>query len=718
MNRAPNLRQCALGGAAAAIALFFGAGAFAAAPGLAPLVKAYRVAPTAAKRAAIESYAAAHPKEAAQARLALGMAAYEQRDYTAAIANLNPAVAQLPKVADYAAYYLAASRVESNDFNAIAKDLEPVHNAAPRSPLAGKAWVLEARSLQASDAAGAVKLLRDHYSDLPQPDGDATLADCYQASGDLRNAADFYQRVYYEYLAGDAASHAAGALVALKDSMGAAYPEPLPEQELRRADRLLDAHLYAQAATEYSAIAGPPQLIAEQAKVRASAADYLGGQANQAYASLSGLQLTEPDADAERLYYMEECARHQGNDADMMGAVDRLGKQYPKSPWRLKALVSAANRYLLLNRPNDFVPLYRTAYTDFPEQPTAGLCHWKVAFQAYLQGKPDVIGLLREQLRNYPSHPSAAAAMYFLGRVAEQGGDPGSAKVYYQRIATAFENYYYAVLARERLRVPEVAAASPTQQAAEFTASLVFPQTQPLPTTPTPATTERIERSRVLRSAGLADMADGELRFGARTDGQPALLAMEIAESADAAYQGVRAMKSLVPDYLGLTLAAAPRSFWEYLFPLPYRAELKADATARGLDPYLVAGLIRQESEFNPAAVSHANAYGLTQVRPATGRQLARKAGVRRFSTQALLEPSVNLKIGTSYLRSMLDQHGGRVEETLASYNAGPNRAAEWLAWNHYREPAEFVESIPFTETRDYVQAVLRNEDIYRRLYR
>jgi len=105
-------------------------------------------------------------------------------------------------------------------------------------------------------------------------------------------------------------------------------------------------------------------------------------------------------------------------------------------------------------------------------------------------------------------------------------------------------------------------------------------------------------------------------------------------------------------------------------------------------------------------------------VRPATGRQFARKAGVARFTNRVLFQPAANLKIGTSVLRSMLDQNGGRLEETLAAYNAGPNRLAEWLTWNHHREPAEFVEAIPFTETRDYVQAVLRNADIYRRLYK
>jgi soluble lytic murein transglycosylase len=193
---------------------------------------------------------------------------------------------------------------------------------------------------------------------------------------------------------------------------------------------------------------------------------------------------------------------------------------------------------------------------------------------------------------------------------------------------------------------------------------------------------------------------------------------MEGAAAAEAPYQGMRLMKSLAPDYLNLRLTEAPRRFWELLFPLPYRAELTADARRRGLDPFLVAGLVRQESEFNPEADSRAHAYGLTQVLPGTGRQFARRAGVGRVTARVLMQPAPNLKIGTTILRSMLDQQGGNLEQTLAAYNAGPNRVAEWLTWNTYREPAEFVESIPYAETREYVQAVMRNAEMYRRLYR
>jgi soluble lytic murein transglycosylase len=275
------------------------------------------------------------------------------------------------------------------------------------------------------------------------------------------------------------------------------------------------------------------------------------------------------------------------------------------------------------------------------------------------------------------------------------------------------------MLARERLRSPEIAAVAKdgsAKSAAQWLAGLKFPARKPVPAEG-PATTARIERSRLLRTAGLDDLADSELRFGARTDGQPALLAMELAGAADAPHRAMRLMKSLTPDYLNLPVEDAPRKFWELLFPLPYRADLVRAARQRELDPFLLAGLIRQESEFNPEALSSAKAYGLTQVRPVTGRQFARQAGVERFTTRALYQPDVNLKIGTFILRGMLDHNSGSLERTLASYNAGPNRVAEWLSWNTYREPAEFVESIPFTETRDYVQAVLRNAEMYRRLY-
>lgn len=108
---------------------------------------------------------------------------------------------------------------------------------------------------------------------------------------------------------------------------------------------------------------------------------------------------------------------------------------------------------------------------------------------------------------------------------------------------------------------------------------------------------------------------------------------------------------------------------------------------------------------------------GLAQVMPATGKQLSRKLGIKRFRNAMLLRPEINLRLGAYYLRSILDQFDGRWEPVLAAYNAGGSRARAWLGWGDFREPAEFVETIPFSETRHYVQVVLRNAETYRALY-
>jgi len=664
----------------------------------------------------VESYAAAHAadSEGALAQFALGVIAWEHREYRAAIDVLKKVQPRLPAIADYTAYYLAAARTEAKDGDRIAQDLLPVRKMELRSPLAGKSWLVEARAV----SAGGVQMLLDHASELPQPDGDLALADAHRAAGDLAAAVRVYQRIYSHYLAGDAVNRATAALNALKEQMGAAYPAISGELLLARAGRMVDGKQYVRARAEYLSLSQRFQGVErDQALVRVGAADYFNNRTREARHYLRGLQVAG-EADAERLYYLAECARRIDDDEAMMSAVRRLGAEFSHSPWRLKALVAAANSYLLVNRPDDYVPLYRAAYQTFPADPSAGLYHWKVTFQAYLKSTADAVQLLREQLLNYPAHNTAGAALYFLGRRAEQDGQHGDARAYYERLSRALTNHYYAVLARERLQQPEIARAAAAAGAVQFAASLKLNEARPVPAGIMGGAAQRIERSRLLRTAGLSDLADAELRFGARTDGQASLLAMELASEARAPHQAMRIMKSLSPDYLSLPLEQAPRKYWDLLFPLPYRFELEQSAKGQGIDTFLLAGLIRQESEFNPEAVSRAKAYGLTQIRPGTGRQYARAAGVLMSSPRSLFQPITNLKIGASILRSMLDHSRGEVEQTLASYNAGPARLAKWSTWSTFREPAEFVESIPFTETRDYVQAVLRNADMYRRLYR
>ena len=144
---------------------------------------------------------------------------------------------------------------------------------------------------------------------------------------------------------------------------------------------------------------------------------------------------------------------------------------------------------------------------------------------------------------------------------------------------------------------------------------------------------------------------------------------------------------------------------------------MKRFSVANGLDPYLVASLIRQESEFNPVAVSRANAVGLMQLLPKTGKLVARQEKLKRYNASQLYTAPVNLQLGTRYFRGMVDKFGGSVDYALAAYNAGSDRVEEWMGQGQVSRRPEFVESIPFTETREYVQAIMRNASVYRQLY-
>ena len=238
------------------------------------------------------------------------------------------------------------------------------------------------------------------------------------------------------------------------------------------------------------------------------------------------------------------------------------------------------------------------------------------------------------------------------------------------------------------------------------------------PSTP-PDDDLRVERARLLSNGGLADMAVRELQAVAGQDGgtwAPPEMA-RVYQDIGRYDRGIEIMKRTTPNYFAVDLPDLPRPYWEALFPKPFWSDLRKYSVANGLDPYLVASLIRQESEFNPLALSRANAVGLMQLLPKTGKAVAKQEKLRGYNPSQLYTPAVNLQLGTRYFKSMVDKYGGQFEYALAAYNAGTDRVEDWVGQGHYRDAQEFVESIPFTETREYVQAILRNASVYRQLY-
>lgn len=180
----------------------------------------------------------------------------------------------------------------------------------------------------------------------------------------------------------------------------------------------------------------------------------------------------------------------------------------------------------------------------------------------------------------------------------------------------------------------------------------------------------------------------------------------------------INALKRAYPDYAQALPQEMTREVWDIFYPLGWWDTIRQEAKRHNLDPYQVAGLIRQESIFNPQARSRANALGLMQLLPSTGRFVARQYGVGNgaVSNGDLFNPVLNIQLGTAYLEQLIRQFG-RFEYVAASYNGGPTRVSRWMRELPAETMEDWVESIPISETRLYVQGVYRNMRQYQKLY-
>ena len=302
------------------------------------------------------------------------------------------------------------------------------------------------------------------------------------------------------------------------------------------------------------------------------------------------------------------------------------------------------------------------------------------------------------------------SAIYWRGRLYEtQDQKPANAAANYRTLIRAYQHFFYAQMARQRLAA--LGNAQPAPQ----------PQLDSLQAAPVPALQEsfpedspHLAKARLLANAGLNDYIGQEIAADPDSSSWSALAEAQIYSSYGETYRAMRSLKRALPYAATASVNSIPLVYWRILFPEPWWDTIKAESAKNNLDPYLVASLIRQESEFDPSVVSYANAYGLMQLLPAVGKAMAKEEGISHFETFQLLDPAMNIRLGTRYLRQMLEKFGGVQEYALAAYNAGDSRVVDWQSAGPYSGMDEFVESIPFTQTRDYVEAILRNEETYR----
>lgn len=518
-------------------------------------------------------------------------------------------------------------------------------------------------------------------------------------AGQPMRSVEALQRAYYDFPTSAEADQARMAL----DRQDVDLEAPLAAKELARAEALFQARRFASARQSYdrarSFVTGTDR---DRVTIRIAAADVALGRSREGRDALRPY-LSGPLEEEANFHFLTATRGLKMKDEHI--ALSRaFVEKFPNSPFADEVLNFLASAYIIDDQDAEADVVFREILNRYPAGRFAERAAWKAGWWAYRQGQfTDALQYFDRGSAQFPRSDYRPSWLYWSGRAAQQAGDVETGVARLRLAAIDYRNSYYGRLAVKRLE---------GERGAVITATL---ERQPITSSPLP-TAGRIAS---LLSVGLNREAMSELQYAQRVWGDSPQLQATIAvthKRLGNVRAGINAMKRAYPQYLAAGGETLPAEILKIIFPVDFWPLLQKYSKERQLDPYLVAALVVQESNFDPVVVSHANAYGLMQILPSTGRSYARKLGVKPFSTKRLTEAEVNVRLGTQIFSDTIRKFGG-VHFALAAYNAGDSRVVRWQREKPGLSQDEFIDDIPFPETQNYVKRILGTAEDYRSLY-
>ncbi len=663
------------------------------------LVVAALVGSGALARADDADPASARPGPALRAALAL-----ERADPAASRAALDAIEARFPIIADHAARQRLESLARAGDSATVLEQAASFRLQHPDSPLLG---AVATREGEAAVALGDEPRARAAYAMAAEraPDGEtkarrrAAIAASLERSGARDEAAGLWLTLWRDQAATSAASEAGAALERLSKETG--KPLTSSADEARRCEVLAAAYWNSAALTACdAALAGKLSPSARRAlhELRAEILfrDRRYPEAEKAFAALGH------DRES-RLWHARSLAR-SGRIDESKAELEALGAG--RDALAARALFLAGTLYEDDDR-TLAAERYRQALAKAQTAEVRIEAGWRLAWGAYRDARYAEAAEDLEALAADTADPiEALRARYWQARALERAQDPrGSDEL--AGLARDWGFTYYG------WRAAGGASGVQGPPAARDVASA--PSPSGVPALPPDA----VERVRILLEAGLEADAASEARALAgrarQRDERLALAALlQDAGQFDAAQR-------MILDAYGLEVAAGPlggpRDLWWAAYPEAFAPAVERAAQAHGIPRELLFAVMREESGFRPDALSVVGARGLVQIMPDTGARLAARLGSTSFSADELFAPSRNLELGAAYLAELLHEFEGRLSCAVAAYNAGPAAVRRWLDQGGQLADDEWVETIPYDQTRAYAKRVLRSVAAYQALY-
>ena len=670
----------------------------------------------------VPSVAQKNHRTAAMTRFAEAVKLEVDANYAKALPMFGEAAVRQGPLADYAIYYTGLAELRVGRASDAKRTFASLQARAPLGYLVEAAALREAECDEAlGDQTGAAEIYeRLSKTKTTAPDDVLMrLGRAARAARDTSRAANAFARVYYEFPLSDLSPLAGAELETLPNVQPIAPDTGRYKLELGRAERLFGSKRYAQARTAFEGLKNAAQGDdRELVNLRLAECDYYLKRPRNARDGTRPY-IEHASRQAEALFFYAIAVRELGDEAEYIRTVRRIVTDFPTQSWSEEALNNLATHYIIQSEDDKADESFRELYEKFPNGRYSERAAWKIGWWAYKTGRyADTVRVFEKAAADFPRSDYRPAWVYWSGRAHDALKEKSAGTSRYTLVATDYLNSYYGRLAVKRLdgAVPERHIVSDGSTAREGETVVSDEGKQIKIGAPLPPNEHII---RALLALDLYDQAVDELHYAQKNWGDSSAIQATlgwIAHERGELRTGINAMKRAYPQYLAAGGEKLPPELLKVLFPVNYWALIRKYSAQRNLDPYMMAALIAQESNFTPDIRSPANAYGLMQIVPATGRYYARALHLSRFSVRMLTTAETNLKMGTAYFADLVKQFGG-AHYALASYNAGENRVARWIAERPGVDREEFIDDIPFPETQNYVKKILGTADDYRRLY-
>ena len=669
----------------------------------------------------IESRFAGKPT-GALAKLLHARIRFESNDFAAAASILNSDVfRKKTHVADYAIWLRGKALQGAGNHAEAMSVFSTLINDFPESIRVRDAKLLWATSAIQTGKAVEVPPMLVELSEKNDADALLLTAKAYDTQNSQAEAIRYYRRTYFYGAGTNAAKEAEAKLTFFAQPL---TPQSTDEQ-LARADKLLSNRSYADAANAYMNLPGS-NLLGMDVQIRKVTAYANAGRMVDAQNAFGLLPASTAKAREEGYRQLALGYAKARLWPQVRSTVDEMRKTFPNGTLVAKTLIDAGLAARDAKNRTDEGYFLNTAVTAYPNAIEVAQAQFEAAWFQHESGNFALSSqMFIDHLARYAAKDTSnrGKAGYWAARDSERAGKVDAACALYDGTAYRYGSNWYGYLALGRLSALRAqgncrSTASSDQTIAKAIANLRVVNVAA--ETSGPKEQPRIDKSDELSTIGLFDWAIDELNQAKKTATNSPKINLALAHHYRLKGDNTAAFLALresYPDYAQMFPEELGRDEWDIFYPLNNWDSITKWAQSRSLDRYQVAGLIRQESVFNPRAKSGANAYGLMQLLLPTARSIAKKYGSANVpgSAEDLYQPAVNIELGTAFFKDQLDKFG-RLEYVAVAYNAGPGRVPQWRA-TLPAEMDEFVEAIPFKETKTYVQGIIRNSAQYRRLY-